>query len=34
MKKKILGIIIDKESIESSSLRFAVEYAINCQNNL
>lgn len=33
MKKKILGIIIDKESIESSSLRFAVEYAINYPDN-
>lgn len=33
MKKKILGIIIDKESIECSSLRFAVEYAINYPDN-
>lgn len=33
MKKKILGIIIDKESIEHSSLRLTVEYAINYPDN-
>lgn len=33
MKKKTLGIIIDKESIEYSNLRFAVEYAIRYPDN-